>query len=345
MTRVAAVLGVLAALGVLAVAWTLGVGDGTSAAAGHGVAKTSTGAAGASPGGCPAGTAPPCGDAVVTPVAGHAGTRSATPCATASDTTESGDDAGADAGAVAGNAAGGTGADGDGGPAGNVAGRRHAARGTVRPIDHRVTAAVNRQWRRIERWLSANAPATLARLNGPASPRLIARAEARLGTRIPDSLRASMLRHDGARGGLGFRFPPSFRLLTVRQAVAAGRATGGAACDGGWVPFAVGEDGRHLLAGSRTGEVAWRTDAANAGVPDAQSPDAHGSNAAGPDAGASDGEAAGAVGPAPSGPGVAVAWPSYYGLLKATADALVSGTLVDGARPEVTRGALEWTRR
>lgn len=111
----------------------------------------------------------------------------------------------------------------------------------VRPISRRVTTAVNRQWRRIERWLRARAPRTYASLNGPASPRLIARAEQRLGASIPDSLRASLLRHDGARGVRGFRFPPSQVLGGARDMVVLRRAS---CAVGPGLPFAYdGNDG------------------------------------------------------------------------------------------------------
>ncbi|WP_157099342.1 SMI1/KNR4 family protein [Microbispora sp. ATCC PTA-5024] len=92
-------------------------------------------------------------------------------------------------------------------------------RAAPRPVSRRVTDAVNRQWRRVERWLTAHAPAT--RLGRPASPRLVARAEQRLGVRLPGSLRASLLRHDGG----DLPLPPSYRLLSARGIVAVWRAT------------------------------------------------------------------------------------------------------------------------
>ncbi|MFC4007753.1 SMI1/KNR4 family protein [Nonomuraea purpurea] len=71
---------------------------------------------------------------------------------------------------------------------------------TERPISPRVQAAVDRQWRRIERWLRANAPRTHTTLARPARARTIAIAEAQMGLSFPDDLRASLLRHNGVSG-------------------------------------------------------------------------------------------------------------------------------------------------
>ncbi|WP_169944603.1 hypothetical protein [Microbispora sp. H11081] len=124
----------------------------------------------------------------------------------------------------------------------------------VRPISRRVTTAVNRQWRRIERWLRAHAPRTYASLNGPAAPRLVAKAEARLGMPIPDSLRASLLRHDGARGPAAFRLPPSHRILGARGLVASRPE---ACAMGGGLPVARGSGGDYLVTGHTTGGVGF----------------------------------------------------------------------------------------
>ncbi|MEU6409547.1 hypothetical protein [Microbispora sp. NPDC046933] len=131
--------------------------------------------------------------------------------------------------------------------------RKKAATPVVRPISRRVTAAVNRQWRRIEKWLKAHAPRTYASLNGPAGPRLVAKAEARLGTRIPDSLRASLLRHDGARGPAAFRLPPYHTIMGARGLVSSWPE----ACEmGGGIPFAYSSDfGDYLVTNSATGGV------------------------------------------------------------------------------------------
>ncbi|WP_433441634.1 SMI1/KNR4 family protein [Nonomuraea sp. CA-141351] len=77
---------------------------------------------------------------------------------------------------------------------------------TVRPISPRVRTAVNRQWRRIERWLKAHAPKTYATLGEPGRARTIAVAEAQTGLEFPDDLRASLLRHNGMSGPPETRF-------------------------------------------------------------------------------------------------------------------------------------------
>ncbi|WP_204046828.1 hypothetical protein [Microbispora siamensis] len=130
----------------------------------------------------------------------------------------------------------------------------------VRPISRRVTVAVNRQWRRIEKWLKAHAPKTYASLNKPAGPRLVAKAEARIGRPIPDSLRASLLRHDGARGPAAFRFPPSHAIMGARGLVVSWPE----ACEmGGGIPLAYEPDfGDYLVTNPATGGVGsadWET--------------------------------------------------------------------------------------
>ncbi|MGI5159740.1 SMI1/KNR4 family protein [Microbispora sp. CA-102843] len=123
----------------------------------------------------------------------------------------------------------------------------------VRPISRRVTAAVNRQWRRIEKWLKAHAPRTYASLNKPAGRGLVAKAEARLGMRIPDSLRASLLRHNGARGPAAFRFSSHYAIMGARGLVSSWPET----CEmGGGIPFAYDSDfGDYLVTNSATGGV------------------------------------------------------------------------------------------
>ncbi|MFI9836671.1 hypothetical protein ACIHFD_06545 [Nonomuraea sp. NPDC051941] len=89
---------------------------------------------------------------------------------------------------------------------------------TVRPISPRVRAAVNRQWRRIERWLREHAPRTYASLGVPGRAGTVALAEAQTGLEFPDDLRASLLRHNGMSGPPAARF--SFgeeRVLGVRE--------------------------------------------------------------------------------------------------------------------------------
>ncbi|MGN9839623.1 SMI1/KNR4 family protein [Nonomuraea sp. H19] len=77
---------------------------------------------------------------------------------------------------------------------------------TVRPIDPKIKRAVDRQWRRIERWLTANAPRTYRTLGKPGRARTIAIAESQMGVDFPDDLRASLLRHNGMSGAVETQF-------------------------------------------------------------------------------------------------------------------------------------------
>ncbi|MEU6425459.1 hypothetical protein ABZ860_06125 [Microbispora sp. NPDC046973] len=145
-------------------------------------------------------------------------------------------------------------------PAPTCAVRKRSTTPVVRPVSRGVTAAVNRQWRRIEKWLKAHAPKTYASLNGPAGRRLVATAEARVGARIPDSLRASLLRHNGARGPAAFRFSSHHMLMGARGLVSSWPE----ACEmGGGIPFAYDPDfGDYLVTNSATGGVGsadWET--------------------------------------------------------------------------------------
>jgi cell wall assembly regulator SMI1 len=81
-----------------------------------------------------------------------------------------------------------------------------------------VTARVNRAWDRIERWLRAYAPATLATLNPPASARRVRAAEAEMSVGFPADLVASLRRHDGARTTnlyTVFQLPPMYGLMSL----------------------------------------------------------------------------------------------------------------------------------
>ncbi|RBQ20211.1 hypothetical protein DP939_10360 [Spongiactinospora rosea] len=191
----------------------------------------------------------------------------------------------------------------------------------VRPVKPNVTRAVTRQWRRIETWLRANAPDTYRTLKRPAKARTIAIAEAQMGVRIPDDLRASLLRHNGAAGragAFGYLGATAMGVREIRDnwrvkcgvAVSTGAATGPRA---GWwhgrlVPFGDHGNGGLLVTDSKGGAV---------------------------------GEANHETG-LRFGQG---AFPSYHALLKRTADALRSGRPVNGMYPVVADGRLEWDTR
>ncbi|QYC40519.1 hypothetical protein Nocox_14520 [Nonomuraea coxensis DSM 45129] len=184
----------------------------------------------------------------------------------------------------------------------------------VRPIDPDVRRAVNRQWRRVERWLRANAPRTYRTLGAPGRARTIAVAEAQMGVDFPDDLRASLLRHNGSRGrwafGFGFWAEGSANL-GVRQIRDSWRllcrppAAGGWAST--WIPFLVTTDpvtpaSSYAVADSAGGGLSWQ------GEDGVMTP----------------------------------RMPSYYALVRAVADALEQGTPLDGRRPVVARGVLRW---
>lgn len=73
-------------------------------------------------------------------------------------------------------------------------------------------------WRRIEAWLSANAPTLAADLGDPAPPSAIAAAEAALGRPLPPELAGSASIHDGQRGA-GFELFARWGLLSLDRAV------------------------------------------------------------------------------------------------------------------------------
>ncbi|MEU4534658.1 SMI1/KNR4 family protein [Streptosporangium sp. NPDC023825] len=193
----------------------------------------------------------------------------------------------------------------------------------VRAVDPRVTRAVNRQWRRIERWLQANAPASLRTLGKPARARTIAVAEAQMGLRFPDDLRASLLRHDGA-SVVADTWPFGF-LGNWNQGVREIRDTWRQLCeiegevrgdgdartewwDGRMIPFGADGSGNHLVIDSVIHDVG---DTDHEGMMDFE----------------------------PGG----VPIRSYYGLLRATAHALETGGAVGFWKPTVTGGELDWT--
>jgi cell wall assembly regulator SMI1 len=79
-------------------------------------------------------------------------------------------------------------------------------------------------WRRVERWLSARAPALLADLPVGASGPVLDAAEAALGVPLPASVRESLIAHDGAdlyiydgRRGTPLGSPMALREIVARH--------------------------------------------------------------------------------------------------------------------------------
>ncbi|MEO3889039.1 SMI1/KNR4 family protein [Nonomuraea sp. B5E05] len=192
----------------------------------------------------------------------------------------------------------------------------------VRPIDPKVRRAVDRQWRRIERWLKANAPRTYKTLGAPGRARTIAIAEAQMGVDFPDDLRASLLRHNGSRGARAFGFGFSYdgaANLSIRRIRDAWRSEcswnhtdlgpglANEAWNGRMIPFVLfeernSEDGVYAVVDSAEGTVGWNDTIS----------------------------------------GMAPRLPSYYALMRAVADALEQGTAVEGWQPAVRGGVLRW---
>lgn len=189
----------------------------------------------------------------------------------------------------------------------------------VRPVKAKVRTAVDRQWKRVERWLREHAPRSHARLAPPAKPRDIAAAEAKLGLRFPDSLRASLLRHDGNReagwGGFGFlgHWNMSLKEIVSTWTMMCEIDPGdeGDPRNSWWsprmIPFGDFGDGGNLVLDSVVGDVGWYFNEEGTSF-DADEP-----------------------------------WRrSYYALLKSTADVLEEGGDLEGWVPEVEEGELTW---
>ncbi|MFF0576446.1 SMI1/KNR4 family protein [Streptosporangium saharense] len=193
-----------------------------------------------------------------------------------------------------------------------------ARRPHLRARNPRVTRAVNRQWVRIERWLRVNAPRTYGTLAAPARPGTIAVAEAQMGLRLPEDLRASLLRHNG--GGVSLlgedpldvrRIRDSWRMLCevdgTDDHLAEEKDERSEWWDGRMIPFTADGTGCYLLVDSVVRDVGRSCE---------DSP----------------------IGFTPGG----VRVKSYYALLKATADALETGGRIGYWRPRAVEGVLDW---
>ncbi|MER5420790.1 SMI1/KNR4 family protein [Streptosporangium roseum] len=195
----------------------------------------------------------------------------------------------------------------------------------VRPLSPRVVRAVNRQWARIEKWLKANAPASYRTLGSPARARTIAVAEAQMGLRFPNDLRASLLRHNGAvatgrnwpfgflgNAGMGVReIRDTWRMLCgIDDKVedwGEGSDPRAEWWDGRMIPFGTDGSGNHLVVDSVRRDVG-KTD--------------------------HEGQMSFTLG------GVPIR--SHYALLKAVADAMETGGAVGHWKPKVTGGEFDW---
>lgn len=190
----------------------------------------------------------------------------------------------------------------------------------VRALSPRMVRAVGRQWARIERWLKANDPASYRTLGPPARARTIAVAEAQMGLRFPDDLRASLMRHNGA-AATGGSWPFGF-LGNMGMGVREIRDTWRMLCeiddidegdpraewwDGRMIPFGSDGSGNHLVVDSVRRDVG-------------------------------DTDHEGQLSFTPGG----VPIRSHYALLKATADAMETGGSVGYWSPAVIEGGFDW---
>jgi cell wall assembly regulator SMI1 len=200
--------------------------------------------------------------------------------------------------------------------------RPKSTRPRVRKLSAKVTGAVNRQWRRIEVWLKANAPRSYRTLGEPGKAGAIAAAEAKMGMPFPNDLRASLLRHNGAAvvddtWGFGFLGSVNLSVAEIQDAwrglceidaedegISDPRAEW---WDGRMLPFAADGSGDYLVIDSVRRDV---------GETDIE----------------------GNMGFTPGGMPIR----SYYALLKTTADAFESGGSIGYWQPKVVDGELDW---
>lgn len=78
-----------------------------------------------------------------------------------------------------------------------------------------VTARVNAAWQRIEKWLTAHAPASAGALRPPAPPERIDELQQQMSVAFPPDLVASLRRHDGVGSGFRFVLPHSYEPSSV----------------------------------------------------------------------------------------------------------------------------------
>ncbi|WP_433515481.1 SMI1/KNR4 family protein [Nonomuraea sp. CA-143628] len=195
----------------------------------------------------------------------------------------------------------------------------------VRKINMKVKRAVDRQWQRIEGWLKTNAPRSYRTLGKHGDAKTIAAAEAYMGMRFPDSLRASLLRHDGAvylKDTWAFGFLGNSNL-SVREMREMWRQLcdidGEEESDGGFSdPRSEWWDGRMIPVGADGMGDHLVIDSARK------------------DIGGTDHE--GTMDFTPGG----VRIRSFYALLKTTADAMEKGGSIGYWKPKVVDGELDW---
>nr|WP_275936316.1 SMI1/KNR4 family protein [Sinosporangium album] len=88
---------------------------------------------------------------------------------------------------------------------------------SLRLPDISATRRVEAAWIRLERWLASNAPRTYSDLAPPAAPRELARFERSMGLRLPDDLKASLMRHNGVIQGSGSLFGMMYAPMSAQE--------------------------------------------------------------------------------------------------------------------------------
>jgi cell wall assembly regulator SMI1/predicted DNA-binding WGR domain protein len=102
---------------------------------------------------------------------------------------------------------------------------------TDRPIDPKVAASIQASWKRIDAWLTQNAPQLMAKMGKPATQEAVAEAEATLGVELPDAVRASYAVHDGSGEVSLF---PSGDYLSLDEMLVQYRCWKGLVEEGSW---------------------------------------------------------------------------------------------------------------
>jgi cell wall assembly regulator SMI1 len=126
---------------------------------------------------------------------------------------------------------------------------------------------VNRAWERIEKWLTANAPATAATLAKPAGDDGISWMQQQIGVPVPPELIASLRRHNGTGTNMrdGFSLPPFYLPLSTGLIISEAKvmcevleSSGSDGSVGSWwhgqvIPIAIDSGGGNLLLDQRPG--------------------------------------------------------------------------------------------
>jgi cell wall assembly regulator SMI1 len=112
-------------------------------------------------------------------------------------------------------------------------------------------------WKRIHRWLDANAPQGYGQLRPGASAESVSEAEAAIDQKLPDDLKASYLVHDGQLDEPGLIGGEGWCLLSLQETVEKWH-TWSKSRDRGRLPIAWGTMGDYIFLDLRDGEQRGR---------------------------------------------------------------------------------------